>query len=92
MVAPTTDSLHSGVDDDCSDATPDDDLDGDGYPLAEDCDDNDESLIGVTEDPECDGFYLHTNGITVLCPGAAVEDAGVVGKAAYTKWSCPVSV
>ncbi len=29
-------------------------------------------------DPECDGFYLHDNGVTVLCPDAEVGAMGQV--------------
>ena len=36
-------------------------------------------------DPEDDGFYLHSNGVTVLCPDAAVDDAGLVDGVTYTK-------
>ncbi len=35
---------YDGVDNDCDPATPDDDLDGDGFPVAEDCDDQDEAI------------------------------------------------
>ena len=37
---------YDGVDNDCDAATPDDDLDGDGLNLADDCDDEDASLGG----------------------------------------------
>ncbi|MGC6492195.1 MAG: BspA family leucine-rich repeat surface protein [Myxococcota bacterium] len=36
-------------------------------------------------DPECDGFYLHDNGVTVLCPDVAVGDSGDVDGVTYTK-------
>lgn len=36
-------------------------------------------------DPECDGFYLSSNGVTVLCPNPAVNDAGYVDGVLYTK-------
>ncbi|MGC6516003.1 MAG: BspA family leucine-rich repeat surface protein, partial [Myxococcota bacterium] len=36
-------------------------------------------------DPENDGFYLADNGITVVCPDAAVGDSGVVNGVTYTK-------
>ena len=35
--------------------------------------------------PSPDRFYLDTNGVTVLCPGAAVGDTGVVNSVTYTK-------
>jgi len=52
---------YNGVDDDCDEETPDDDLDGDGYGFDEDCDDDDaavnpeavEACNGVDDD--CDG-------------------------------------
>jgi len=39
-----TEGPYNGKDDDCDPATPDDDLDGDGYLLSEDCDDLDEEI------------------------------------------------
>jgi hypothetical protein len=66
----TDDSVHPGAtevpyngkDDDCNPATLDDDLDGDGYPIATDCNDNDPLVHpGATEicndgqDNDCDG-------------------------------------
>lgn len=39
---------YNGEDEDCDAATPDDDLDGDGYVRADDCDDSDPAL---TESP-----------------------------------------
>ena len=43
---------YNGVDDDCDGGTPDDDLDGDSFPLAEDCDDQDAlQHPGVDETP-----------------------------------------
>ena len=35
---------YNGLDDDCDPATPDDDLDGDGYVLVDDCNDNDPAI------------------------------------------------
>ena len=52
---------YNGLDDDCDPDTPDDDLDGDGYPLDEDCDDGDPSVSPAAEelcngiDDDCDG-------------------------------------
>ena len=63
------------------------DRDGDGYSPADgDCDDSDATAwAALDEDPECDGFYLHTDGVTVRCPGVAVGDTGVVGSVTYTR-------
>jgi hypothetical protein len=36
-------------------------------------------------DPEGDGFYLHENGVTVLCPDVAVGATGVVEGREFTK-------
>ena len=41
------------------------DLDGDGVSAEEDCDDNDPTSLSIHGDPECDGFYLHSNWVTV---------------------------
>lgn len=45
---------YDGRDNDCESVTPDDDLDGDGYPLAEDCDDDDPTVHPGAEEL-CDG-------------------------------------
>ena len=50
-----------------------------------DCDDSDATSLTVAEDPECDGFYLDSNGVTVLCPDVEVDDAGLVGTKTYTR-------
>ncbi len=39
----------------------------------------------IIYDPENDGFYLHQNGVTVLCPIASVNDVGFVNGIEYTK-------
>lgn len=36
-------------------------------------------------DPECDDFYLHSNGVTILCPNSVVHDSGYVDEVLYTK-------
>ncbi|MGC6514499.1 MAG: BspA family leucine-rich repeat surface protein, partial [Myxococcota bacterium] len=46
-----------------------------------DCD----GFVGPNPDPEGDGFYLADNGITVVCPDAAMGDMGVVDGVTYTK-------
>ena len=38
-----------------------------------------------TDDPEGDGFYLHSNCVTVLCPDVVDGDSGTVGTKTYTK-------
>ncbi|MCB9797779.1 MAG: FG-GAP repeat protein [Alphaproteobacteria bacterium] len=56
-----TEIPYDGVDNDCSEQTPDDDLDGDGYDADEDCDDEDDEVYpgAPTEcepaDRDCDG-------------------------------------
>ena len=54
-----TETPYNGKDDDCNAATPDDDLDGDGYLLADDCDDNDGAVHAVQtwyKDADGDGY------------------------------------
>ncbi|MCA9547760.1 MAG: putative metal-binding motif-containing protein, partial [Myxococcales bacterium] len=71
-------------DNDCDEATPDDDLDADGYDLAEDCDDADAGESpGLDEEPydgldnDCDGV---TDGPEARCDVAlGVHQAG---------WTC----
>jgi len=61
---------YDGMDNDCDAATPDDDLDGDGYPLALDCDDEDAAISpAATEvcnlvDDDCDGQVDDDVGLT----------------------------
>ena len=64
-----TEIPYNGIDDDCNAATLDDDLDSDGYDLADDCDDNDPLINpGATEipgnsvDEDCDGIAQTTLG------------------------------
>lgn len=54
---------YDGIDNDCNESTPDDDLDQDGFLLAEDCDDSDASIFPGAEelcedgiDNDCDGY------------------------------------
>ncbi|MCB9765611.1 MAG: FG-GAP repeat protein [Alphaproteobacteria bacterium] len=54
---------YNGVDDDCDENTPDDDLDGDGYLLEEDCDDEDAGRHPGQADPHCDGSDQNCDGM-----------------------------
>ena len=61
-----TEIPYDGVDNDCDEATPDDDLDGDGVVADEDCDDDDATAFpGNTENT--------TDGIDNDCDGAVDE-------------------
>ncbi len=75
--------------DDCNDddaSMPNDDADCDGVATADDCNDRDPASTTVADDPECDGFYLHSNGVAVLCPDVAVGDTGIARARPYKKY------
>ena len=73
-------------DNDASSTVVAEDADCDGVLTVDDCDDNDANNTDVnTYDAECDGFYLHSNGITVMCPDVSVGDTGAVNGVSYTK-------
>ena len=63
-------TIYNGIDDDCDPATPDDDLDGDGVPIAADCNDN--PLIGVGISPNNPESAL-PDGIDNDCDGDVDE-------------------
>ena len=81
----------STCDGDCDDTSAHDthfvgDCDQDGIETEVDCNDNDAQMIVTrTTDPECDGFYLATNGVTIICPNLPTESMGFVHDVAYTK-------
>jgi hypothetical protein len=68
-----TETPYDGVDNDCDAGTPDDDLDGDGYGIAEDCDDDDAATNPADVDGDgystCDGDWDDTDASSY--PGAA---------------------
>ena len=72
-----TEVPYNGVDDDCDEETPDDDLDGDGFTADEDCDDEDggafpgaEETWGNDIDDDCDGTIderFDTENVLTTC-------------------------
>ena len=77
--------------DDCDDsdhsitALKSDDDDADGIQCSDDCDDSDTFGVSQQMDPDCDGFYLGTNGYSVLCPNASIDSSGSVNGVVYNK-------
>lgn len=73
---------YDGLDNDCDPETRDDDLDGDGYPLAEDCNDglaavspSAEDQVGDGHDDNCDGVDgVDADGDGVPSVGSRGED------------------
>ena len=70
-----TEVAYDGRDNDCNTSTPDDDLDGDGWGLFEDCDDTDSAFNPDVPDTTEDGFDQDCNGVdacaTVALPLAS---------------------
>jgi len=62
-----TEIPYNGKDDDCNAATPDDDLDGDGYGIADDCDDTSASIYPGAEEICGDGIDQDCNGSDLSC-------------------------
>jgi hypothetical protein len=75
-----TEIPYDGADDDCNPATPDDDLDGDGYPASVDCDDADPGRrFGLHEIPY-DGIDQDCNGTDLTdVDGDGFDATGVGG-------------
>ncbi|MBK9370063.1 MAG: hypothetical protein IPN01_27805 [Deltaproteobacteria bacterium] len=59
--------VYNGHDDDCNPATPDDDLDRDGFALAEDCNDRDSRI-----NPDANEILY--NGIDEDCDATTLDD------------------
>ncbi len=57
-----TEVPYNGLDDDCNPATPDDDLDGDGYGIAVDCNDTD-ATVNPAAIEICDGIDNDCDGV-----------------------------
>jgi len=70
-----TEIPYNGVDDDCDEDSPDDDLDGDGYGFDEDCDDADDAV-----NPEA---VEACNGLDDDCDGEADNAVGDLWYADY---------
>ncbi len=57
---------YNGFDDDCDEMTLDDDLDQDGFNLAQDCDDNNPNIPAIPGTPCDDGIYNTFNDVIQL--------------------------
>lgn len=73
---------YNGVDDDCDNATPDDDLDGDGYGLGLDCDD-------TRDDVNPDVAEIPCNGLDDDCDAATLDgELDDEGDGVYIGFDC----
>ena len=66
---------YDGVDNDCDEQTPDDDLDGDGVLVADDCDDGNQWVWDGRRVWDGD---VGADELTSLCDGACVEVTGSI--------------
>ncbi|MEQ1567745.1 MAG: putative metal-binding motif-containing protein, partial [Myxococcota bacterium] len=78
-VSPSTAEVpYDGIDQDCDPATPDDDLDGDGFGFVDDCDDTDPGRSPVTLETLDDGHDDDCDGQVDLAPWG-VDDLSFLG-------------
>lgn len=68
---------YNGLDDDCDPATADDDLDGDGFGVADDCDDEDPATFPGAGETCGDGLLNDCDGSASGAWTACSDDAGV---------------
>ncbi len=82
---------YDGIDNDCNSATPDDDLDGDGYPLATDCNDEDATINPAIAEI-CDGLDNNCDSVVDNATDAptwyADADADGYGDSGTSQASC----
>ena len=74
--------------DDCDDDDPNtiNDMDCDGVLTIDDCDDTNPISLIIDVDPECDGFYIDLNGVTVFCPQVATHSSGISNIGIWTHY------
>ncbi len=71
-----SETAYNGTDDDCDATTPDDDLDGDSYNLADDCDDEDAAVSPSGYDVCEDGVDQDCSGADETCVVTATDADG----------------